>query len=97
MLEGETKIVSLEPTTLDEMFDTILLVGEITDREQAARQKVLELRGRLDRVREHEHARARDAVCECGAGRCEECRRDELHDSNEPARGGAMGARLCRG
>src|SRR5439155_3465993 len=50
VLEGETKIVSLEPTTLDEMFDTILLVGEITDREQAARQKVLELRGRLDRV-----------------------------------------------
>jgi iron complex transport system substrate-binding protein len=52
VLEGRTKIVSLEPNTLDEVFDTILLVGEMTDRVQAARENVRKLRERLDRVRD---------------------------------------------
>ena len=52
VLEGRTKIVSLEPNTLDEVFDTILLVGEMTDRMQAARESLRRLRDRLDRVRE---------------------------------------------
>src|SRR5205085_7933843 len=32
VLAGDTKIVSLEPNTLGEMFDTVLLVGELTGR-----------------------------------------------------------------
>ena len=52
VLEGQTKIVSLEPNTLDEVLDTIALVGEITGREQAAREKIRELRARLERVQE---------------------------------------------
>ncbi len=52
VLEGRTKVVSLEPNTLDEVLATITLVGEITGREEAALETVRELRGRLDRVRE---------------------------------------------
>src|SRR5438445_8849203 len=52
VLEGQTRIVSLEPNTLDEMLDTIRLVGELTGRDEAAEQTVRRLRGRLDRVRE---------------------------------------------
>jgi iron complex transport system substrate-binding protein len=52
VLEGRTKLVSLEPTTLGEVFDNILLVGELTDRQDAARKTVRELRNRLDRVKE---------------------------------------------
>ncbi len=51
VLEGESRIVSLEPNTLDDVLDTILLVGELTGRQQAAEKKVHELRERLDRVR----------------------------------------------
>src|SRR5437867_13209149 len=42
VLEGRTRIVSLEPTTLNEMLETILLVGELTGRKDAAREKVQE-------------------------------------------------------
>src|SRR5438477_1318220 len=52
VLEGRTRIVSLEPNTLDEMLDTIRLVGELTGRDEAAQQTVRDLRGRLDRVRD---------------------------------------------
>jgi iron complex transport system substrate-binding protein len=62
VLQGQTQIVSLEPNTLDEMFDTILLVGEMTDRHQAAATKVSELRARLDRVRERVHGLKRPRV-----------------------------------
>jgi iron complex transport system substrate-binding protein len=52
VLEGQTTILSLEPNTLDEVLDTILLVGEKTGQEQAARERVRELKNRLDHVRE---------------------------------------------
>jgi iron complex transport system substrate-binding protein len=52
VLEGRTKLVSLEPTTLGEVLDNILLVGELTDRQDAARESVRELRNRLGRVKE---------------------------------------------
>ena len=51
VLEGRTKIVSLEPNTLTEVLDTILLVGELSGRGPAARKTVDELQARLDRVR----------------------------------------------
>jgi len=59
VLDAQTKIISLEPNTLDEVFDTILLVGEMTGREDAARTSVRELRARLDRVRQRVRGLAR--------------------------------------
>src|SRR5205814_3575402 len=44
VLEGQTRIVSLEPATMDEMLDTILFVGELTGQEQAAHRKIRQLR-----------------------------------------------------
>jgi iron complex transport system substrate-binding protein len=62
VLDGQTRIVSLEPNTLDEVLGTILLVGELTGREEAAHDKVRELRARLDRVRERVRGLARPRV-----------------------------------
>ncbi len=52
LLEGRTQLVSLEPTTLDEVLETIRLVGELTEREREAAALVSRLRARVDRVRE---------------------------------------------
>src|SRR6267378_997053 len=38
VLEGQTRIVSLEPNTLSDVLDTIRLVGELTGRDEAAQQ-----------------------------------------------------------
>jgi len=62
VLEGRTRIVSLEPTTLNEMLETILLVGELTGRKDAALEKVQELNARLQRVRERVRDRERPRV-----------------------------------
>ena len=62
VLEGRTRIVSLEPTTLNEMLETILLVGELTGRKDAALEKVQELNDRLQRVRERVRDRERPRV-----------------------------------
>ena len=51
LLEGHTRIVSLEPNTLGDVLDTILLLGELTGRQEVARRNVRELKARLDRVR----------------------------------------------
>src|SRR5262247_3975010 len=50
VLERRTKLISLEPTTLGKMFDNIFLVGELTNRKDAARKTVRELRNRVGRV-----------------------------------------------
>jgi iron complex transport system substrate-binding protein len=52
VLDGKTKIVSLEPNTLSEVFDTMLVIGQCTDRQHEAGETVQKLRARLDRVRE---------------------------------------------
>src|SRR5438046_8901674 len=62
VLEGRTRIVSLEPTTLNEMLEPILLVGELTGRKDAALEKVQELNARLRRVRERVRDRERPRV-----------------------------------
>ena len=62
VLEGRTRIVSLEPTTLNEMLETILLVGELTGRKDAALEKVQELNARLQGVRERVRDRERPRV-----------------------------------
>jgi iron complex transport system substrate-binding protein len=62
VLEGRTRIVSLEPNTLSDVFDTISLVGELTGRQEAARKNVLELEARLERVRERVRGSRRPRV-----------------------------------
>jgi iron complex transport system substrate-binding protein len=62
VLEGRVKLVSLEPTTLDQVLDNILLVGELTDRQDVARENVRELRTRLDRVNERVRSLSRPKV-----------------------------------
>src|SRR5438552_11984315 len=52
VLEGQTRIVSLEPNTLGDVLNTISLVGQLTGREEAAQKNILELKGRLTAVRE---------------------------------------------
>src|SRR5262245_31323581 len=53
VLEGKTRIVSLEPNTVDEVLETISLVGELTGREKTAQEKIAQLRGRLNNVRQN--------------------------------------------
>jgi len=62
VLEGQTRIVSLEPNTLDEMLETILLIGEMTGRKDHAQKKVQELKSRLQHVRERVRDRERPRV-----------------------------------
>src|SRR5437660_7567765 len=52
VLDGQTRIVSLEPNTLGDVLHTISLMGELTGRQETARKNVLELEARLERVRE---------------------------------------------
>lgn len=51
LLDAGTKIVSLEPTTLEDILDNILLVGRLTDRSRQAEELVQKLRDRIETVR----------------------------------------------
>jgi len=51
VLEGECRIVSLEPTSLEDILDNIRLVGRLTGREPEAQNLVASLKARIDRVR----------------------------------------------
>ena len=62
ILEGETRIVSLEPGTLDDVLDTIFLVGELTGRQEEAENVVQKLRERLEHVRSLVHGLRRRRV-----------------------------------
>jgi iron complex transport system substrate-binding protein len=62
VLEGKTRIVSLEPNSLRDVLDTVLLLGEITGRKEAAETSVRDMTSRLDRVRERVHGLRRPRV-----------------------------------
>jgi iron complex transport system substrate-binding protein len=51
VLGCHAEVISLDPTTLDEVIDCIAVVGEATDTEQRARAVMQELRARVDVVR----------------------------------------------
>ncbi|WDO04789.1 cobalamin-binding protein [Streptomyces murinus] len=52
LLDGDTRVLSLEPRTLDDVLDCLVTVGELLDvRERALRLRA-ELRARLDRLRD---------------------------------------------
>ena len=67
VLDVGTRVVSLEPTTLDEVFGTIELVGTLTDRAPQATELVASLRARVAAVRDRrtdQTSRPRVWVCE---------------------------------
>jgi iron complex transport system substrate-binding protein len=67
MLDVGTRVVSLEPTTLEEVFGTIELVGALTDRSPQATELVVSLRARVAAVRDRlgpRSSRPRVWVCE---------------------------------
>lgn len=51
-LPGRPRVLNLEPMSLDDVFETLLMVGEATGVEAEARQVVDGLRGRAKRVEE---------------------------------------------
>jgi iron complex transport system substrate-binding protein len=51
ILDADTKIVSLEPCSLEDIVDNILLVGQMTGREARARELGSSLLSRIDRVK----------------------------------------------
>jgi iron complex transport system substrate-binding protein len=63
-LEASTQLVSLEPQSLDDVFDNITLVGQLTDREEPARALVDRLSHRISMVREQlAEAPSRRVLC----------------------------------
>lgn len=52
ILDGERKIISLEPTTVDHILDSILTIGRATGKEKKAEQLVNSLRSRIKKVEE---------------------------------------------
>ncbi len=52
MFEGDVRVVSLEPNTINDIFDNIRMVGEFTGRRSEADELVIGLQARLDRIRQ---------------------------------------------
>lgn len=65
ILEAEARIVSLEPTTLEGIFENVRLVGEIAGRAARAAALVDEMRGRLLLVRKQTARLSRPRVFMC--------------------------------
>ncbi|MDR7517983.1 MAG: cobalamin-binding protein [Armatimonadota bacterium] len=62
VLEGRTKIVSLDPHSLEDILETILVVGGLTGAARAAADLVARLRGRIEEVRRRPPPRPRPRV-----------------------------------
>jgi len=52
MFEADVKVVSLEPNTIDDIFENIRTVGELTQRSTEAEQLIGNLTARLDRIKQ---------------------------------------------
>ena len=52
ILEGDRKIISLEPTCIDDILDSILIVGQATGKAEKAEQLVNSLRSRMRKLEE---------------------------------------------
>jgi iron complex transport system substrate-binding protein len=52
ILDGERKIVSLEPTSIEQILDSILTIGRVTGRTEKAEQLISALRSRIGQVQE---------------------------------------------
>ncbi|MEV7242861.1 cobalamin-binding protein [Streptomyces sp. NPDC093248] len=62
LLDADTRVLSLEPRTLDDVLDCLVTVGELLGVRERAEQKRAALQGRLDRVRGAVAGRARPRV-----------------------------------
>ena len=64
MMDIGPKVISLEPSSLEDIFSNINTIGALTDTEDRAREVVAELRGRLEAVRRAVQGRDRlSTVC----------------------------------
>lgn len=62
LLDADTRIVSLEPSSIDDILDNVLLVGELTGTEARARAVVDDARARLDALSEAARGKPRPRV-----------------------------------
>ena len=64
LMDADAKIVSLEPHSIDDILDHVVLVGELTKARDAAERVVADARERLDRLRTATHGLERpNVVC----------------------------------
>lgn len=61
-IEGGTRVVSLEPSSLEDVFSTIGFLGNLVDASEGAGRLVSELRERVDRLRQRVAGRPRERV-----------------------------------
>jgi len=62
LLDADAKIVSLEPHSISDILEHVLLVGRLTGAEEAAERVVADARRHLDRVRDASRGRERPRV-----------------------------------
>jgi iron complex transport system substrate-binding protein len=61
-LRGDPRVVSLEPSSLEDVFSTITFLGELTGAQAGAARLVASLRARVDELRERVASRQRERV-----------------------------------
>ncbi len=61
-LRGDPRIVSLEPSSLEDVFSTIAFLGELVGAHEGATQLIASLRERVDALRSHVALRQRERV-----------------------------------
>ncbi|MBO3682735.1 cobalamin-binding protein [Streptomyces sp. NEAU-YJ-81] len=62
LLDADTRVLSLEPRTLDDVLDCLVTVGELLGVRERAEQRRTDLRDRLERIRRSVTGRARPRV-----------------------------------
>ncbi|WP_030671798.1 cobalamin-binding protein [Streptomyces sp. NRRL B-1347] len=62
LLDADTRVLSLEPRTLDDVLDCLVTVGSVLGVRERAEQRRAALRARLERVRERTAGRERPRV-----------------------------------
>lgn len=63
-LRGDPRIISLEPSSLDDVWTTVRTLGALTGTESAAEELIADAHARLDLVRQRPHTGARVLVLE---------------------------------
>jgi iron complex transport system substrate-binding protein len=61
-LRGDPRVVSLEPSSLEDVFSTIAFLGSLTNAQAGAARLLEALRARVDELREHVAPRPRERV-----------------------------------
>jgi iron complex transport system substrate-binding protein len=61
-LRGDPRVVSLEPSSLEDVFSTIAFLGELADARDGAARLLADLRARVEALRERVASRPRERV-----------------------------------